>query len=112
MVGYATERSVPVMKITGEKNDSAERARISPNPEVVAKRLDDELVVVHLGTNLIYNLNRSAARLWELLESGLGLEEVKEQLIEEFDVPMEQLEQDISATLTSLVENQLIKLEK
>jgi Coenzyme PQQ synthesis protein D (PqqD) len=106
------ERSISVTKISGEKNDSAERARISPNPEVVAKRLDDELVVVHLGTNLIYNLNRSAARLWELLESGRGLEEAKEQLIEEFDVSMEQLELDISATLTSLVENQLIKLEK
>jgi hypothetical protein len=101
-----------VTKISGEKNDSLERARISPNPEVVAKRLDDELVVVHLGTNLIYNLNQSAARLWELLERGLSLEEVKEQLIEEFDVSMEQLEQDISATLTSLVENQLIQLEK
>lgn len=95
---------------TGKLSDFSGRA--CPNSDVVAKRLEDELVVVHLGTNQIYSLNSSAARLWELLESGFGLAEAKEQLIEEFDVSMEQLEEDVSATLTLLVQNQLITLEK
>jgi hypothetical protein len=103
---------MPVTREIGEKNDSLWRSRILPNPDVVAKRLDGEVVIVHLGTNEIYNLNSSAARLWELLESGLGLEDAKEQLIEEFDVSVERLEQDISATVASLVENQIVTLEK
>ena len=101
-----------VTKNTQEKNLTLEQARVLPNPEVVAKRLDEDLVVIHLGTDQIYSLNSSAARFWELLENGLDVQEAKKQLTEEFDVPMEQLEQDISATLASLVENQLVKLEK
>ena len=37
-------------------------------PNVVGRRLDDRFVVVNLRTNRIYELNRTASVLWELLE--------------------------------------------
>lgn len=35
-----------------------------PNPDVVAQRVQDEVVLVNLRTNEIYTLNRTAARAW------------------------------------------------
>ncbi|MGN6716590.1 MAG: PqqD family protein [Candidatus Binatia bacterium] len=92
--------------------ESLEQCRILPNPEVVAKRLDEELVIIHLGTDQIYSLNSSAARFWELLESGVGVLEAKEQLLEEFAVSMQELDEDIRNVLKLLLENQLITVEK
>jgi len=92
--------------------ESLEQSRILPNPEVVAKRLDEELVIIHLGTDQIYSLNSSAARFWELLESGLGVLEAKEQLVEEFAVSMQELDEDIRNVLKLLLENQLIRVEE
>ena len=74
-----------------ENAESLRRARVRINPEVIAQRVEDDLVLVHLDTNQIYNLNDSAARLWELLEAGLDLDEAKQQLIQEFEVSMERL---------------------
>ena len=91
---------------------SLEQSRILPNPEVVAKRLDEELVIIHLGTDQIFSLNSSAARFWELLESGLGVLEAKEQLVEEFAVSMQELDEDIRNVLKLLLENQLITVEE
>jgi hypothetical protein len=92
--------------------ESLEQYRILPNPEVVAKRLDEELVIIHLGTDQIYSLNSSAARFWELLESGLGVLEAKKQLVEEFAVTMQELDEDIRNVLKLLLEHQLISVEK
>jgi len=89
-----------------------EQSRILPNPEVVTKRLDEELVIIHLGTDQIFSLNSSAARFWELLESGLGVLEAKEQLVEEFAVSMQELDEDIRNVLKLLLENQLITVEE
>ena len=91
---------------------SLKQSRILPNPEVVTKRLDEELVIIHLGTDQIFSLNSSAARFWELLESGLGVLEAKEQLVEEFAVSMPELDEDIRNVLKLLLENQLIRVEE
>ena len=92
--------------------ESLEQSRIIPNPDVVAKRLDEELILIHLGTDQIYSLNSSAARFWELLESGLGVLEAKKQLVEEFAVSMQELDEDIRNVLKLLLENQLIRVEE
>ena len=99
-------------KVDQETNSLLENSRILPNPEVVAKRLDEELVVIHLGTDQVYSLNSSAARFWELLESGLGVLEAKKQLVEEFAVSMQQLDEDIPNVLRVLLEKELLKIDK
>jgi hypothetical protein len=43
------------------------RGELRPEDDVVSRRLEDEVVLVHLRTNRIYKLNETGARLWELL---------------------------------------------
>ena len=81
------------------------------DPEVMAQRVGDDLVLVHLGSNQIFELSSSAARLWELLAGGLGLTEAERQLLADYEVTPEQLENDILKTLYALEAAQLIALE-
>jgi hypothetical protein len=75
---------------------------------VVSRRLDDQTVLVKLRTNRIFELNRTGARLWELLEEAPSESQIVTGLLAEFDVSQEQLEREVRALLDSLLEEGLI----
>lgn len=80
-----------------------------PDPEVVTQRLEDELVVVHLRTNRIFVLNRTAARYWELLDSGLDSAQIQETLLREFAVDEDELRGEIESFVSRLASEELIR---
>jgi hypothetical protein len=83
-------------------------SRFRSSPDVVATRLGDEVVLVHLGTERILALNSTAARLWELLRAGTSLADVKQMMLAEFDVTELQLVAELEGLLASLRTEQLI----
>ena len=55
------------------------------NPEVIARRLGDGAVLVHLPTSRIFELNDTAMRVWELLGEGLDAAGIEAHLASEYD---------------------------
>ncbi len=92
----------------GGNEPQQETGRFRPSPDAIAKRLEDEVVLVHLGSNQIYKLNRTGARFWELLEQGHDLESAREQMLLEFDVGEEPLRDEIRVLVNDLVEKGLL----
>lgn len=83
---------------------------LEPDPEVVSRRLGDELVLVHLGTNRIFRLNHTAARLWELIGEGVTTDSgLHHALRSEFDVDEGELRGEIAATLERLKRQGLVR---
>jgi hypothetical protein len=80
-----------------------------PDPDVVARRVDDEVVLVHLTRNEIYALNRTGARFWELLADGRTQSEAIAQLRQEFDVGEHQAEAEVAQLLGALEQQGLIE---
>jgi hypothetical protein len=74
----------------------------------VHQRLEGEIVLVNLKTNRIFALNRTGARLWELLEAGCDRSEISRRMQTEFDVDAAQLDQEIEALLSSLIDEELV----
>jgi hypothetical protein len=81
---------------------------LRPHPQVVARRVDDEIVVVQLERNNIHALNRTGARFWELIVEGRSRSEACEQMLEEFDVTRAQLEREIDELLDLLFREGLL----
>lgn len=92
----------------GKASSSTGDRRWRPSPDVVHQNLRGEIVLVHLQTNRIYSLNPTGARLWELLVEGRSYDEIKQQLLEEFEVAENQLEREMEALLSSLRVEQLV----
>jgi len=78
------------------------------NPDVLFRRLDDEMVLVHMKTNEIYALNPTGARFWELFAEGLPRERIEERLLAEFEVEHAQLTAEIDALLADLERHDLV----
>lgn len=76
--------------------------------DVVSRKVGDRLVVVNLQTNRIYELNPTASRLWELLETGRDRAELEQAILEEFDVREPDLSVNLDETLTLLTSEGLI----
>ena len=83
-------------------------ARFQSSPDALATRVGDEVVVVDLKTDKIYSLNRTAARIWELMCADCDRAEVERRMLEEFDVTPGQLAQAIDELVTSMTKDGLL----
>jgi hypothetical protein len=85
--------------------------RYAPHPNVVARRLDDSVVLVHLETNRIFTLNLTGSRIWDLLTGAAGHRDVGEleaMLRAEYDVDDERLHDDVVSLVAQLAEERLL----
>ena len=85
---------------------------VRPNSNVIFRRLENEIVLFHLGSDRFYELNGTAARFWELLHEGRDAAQIREQLLVEFAVNPDQLAGEAEALLDSLHQEDLISVDE
>ena len=94
-----------------EQQDATQRARrLEPSQDVVGQRLGDEVVLVSLDTNRIFELNRTGARFWELLQSESDRSRIEQRLLEEFEVSREELSSEVDRLVKSLTDEELVRV--
>ena len=81
----------------------------SKSDSIVFRKIADEVILVPIRQNVgdlesIYTLNETGARIWELIDGKIKVGEIKEKLIEEFEVTPEEVEKDIVEHLMQLEE--------
>ncbi len=91
--------------------DERRRPRLRVNPDVTVQRIGDDAVLIDLGTNEIYEMNRTSARMWELLAQGLDVEEIERRLGIEFEIGADALKAEMDRFLTTLLEAKLVVQE-
>jgi hypothetical protein len=70
--------------------------------------MGDQVVIVHMRTNRIYDLNPTAARLWDLLGAGHTVAEAQEEILREYDVEARQLAVEIEEAVTTMRQRDLL----
>jgi hypothetical protein len=85
---------------------------VKPNPNVIFRRLGDEIVLFHLESDRFYELNGTAARFWELLNGGNDGPQIQEKMLEEFAIDPAQFAGEAEALLDSLRQEDLISVDE
>lgn len=94
------------------KNAPPDRGtRLRVNPAVTSQRFGDDAVLIDLRTNEIYEMNRTAARMWQLLGDGLDVDDIERQLESEFEIEREELRRQIDSFLATLLDAKLVEHE-
>ena len=65
-----------------------------------------------MGTNQIYDLNRTGYRVWQLLQEGSDTDAISDRLREEFDVDQSVASNELDALLRQLSAEGLIEAEQ
>ena len=58
---------------------------LRPDPNAVLRRVGGGAVLVHLGTSQVFELNDTAARVWELVSAGAAKPAIVETLASEYE---------------------------
>jgi hypothetical protein len=80
-----------------------------PDRDVIYQKLGDDILLLHLRTNRFYELNNTAARVWELISTGSDLEHTVVQLASEFNAETAVLMPAVEAVITSMTRENLLK---
>lgn len=82
--------------------------RLEASPSVVTREIGGEMVLMDLESGNYFGLNPVGGQVWQALEEGKSITELCDQIEQEFDVPREQLQQDVLALAEELVERKLV----
>jgi hypothetical protein len=77
------------------------------HPDVVFRRMPDGGLLVHLGTNQIYELNDTGSRVLEALQAGHDLRTAVLTIAREYGRPPESLQDEVTSLIETLVSNGL-----
>ena len=79
--------------------------------QVVAKTVDDVVVLLDLTTEMYYSLNEVGSRIWALADGRLSVEAIVDTLAGEFDAERGQIREDVESLLSQLAAEGLITWE-
>jgi hypothetical protein len=83
--------------------------RYRKNTDMVSRQIGDEFILVPVRRNVadlesIYTLGGAGVRIWEMLEGQLTGRELRDRLVEEFEIEPEEAEADLIEFLQQLEE--------
>ena len=78
---------------------------------MTSQRIGDDAVLIDLRTNEIYEMNRTGARMWQLLGDGLDVDDIERQVEAEFEIEAEELHRQMSSFLATLLDAKLVEHE-
>ena len=77
-------------------------------PPILHETVEDETIIVDLGSGSYYHLTGTGAFAWRLIEVGAGVPTIVGELAAHYDVPRETIGRDLDVFLSELVEEGLI----
>jgi len=80
---------------------------------VVFRKIGDECILVPIRQGVgdldsIYTLNETAARIWEMVDGSRSVREIREALLEEFEISHDEAEKDLIEHLQQLESIKLV----
>jgi len=85
-------------------------SRIAVSQDQVSCDLSGEAAILNLKAGVYYGLNTVGASIWKLIQEPRTIKEIRDALLEEYDVEPKRCEQDILELLEELSTHELIKI--
>jgi transcription antitermination factor NusG len=83
---------------------------------IASRKIADEYILVPISrsiadVNSIYSLNETAGFIWGLLNGKRSVEEVRNEIVREYDVSDDEAREDVEAFLQQLIEIGAIRVK-
>lgn len=80
------------------------------NKKVIQSKIGDEVVMLDMDSGFYFGLNSVASIIWGKLEKAMSLQEILNELLEEYNIDRHTCEKDTMEFLDELFEKNIIKL--
>jgi hypothetical protein len=85
--------------------------RLIKNPAVVCTDMDDGAVLLDLETTAYYSLNRTARRIWALIDDTPSVDGIAARMATEFLVDYEDARASAERLVATLEQERLVRVE-
>jgi hypothetical protein len=79
------------------------------NKKVIQSKIGDEVVMLDMDSGFYFGLNSVASIIWGKLEKPISLEEVINELLDEYNIDRDTCENDTMAFWLQLLDKNIIK---
>ena len=86
-------------------------SRIKAGPRQVSCQIDGEAALLHLDQGVYYGLNKVGARVWQLVQEGSTLTDLRAAICREYEIDEAQCERDLRELIEGLLEAELVVVE-
>ncbi|MEE9616123.1 MAG: lasso peptide biosynthesis PqqD family chaperone [Anaerolineae bacterium] len=76
----------------------------------VSSDLGEEVAILDLKNGVYYGLDAVGARIWNLIQEPKAVNEIRDVLVDEYEVEPEHCERDLLALLEKLVAENLVEV--
>ncbi len=80
--------------------------------EVVSCDLDGEAAILDIKDGIYYGLDPVGAKIWNLIQKPLIINEIIKTILNEYDVDKDQCTNDIFELIEELLDNRLVKVNE
>jgi hypothetical protein len=95
----------------GVKSPISRRSIIVATNDQVSCDLDGETVILNVKSGVYYGLDLVGARIWDLIQRPMTAGEIRDALVNEYDVAPDRCEHDILLLLQELAVKGLIEVK-
>jgi hypothetical protein len=85
-------------------------ARVSTGKDIVSSRLADEIVILDLKSGVYHGLEAVGARIWELVGDATPVHEIRDTLLDEYEVAADRCEEDLFSLIADLESHGLVQI--
>ena len=87
--------------------DFLEKVYNKKSDSIIYRKIGDEFILVPIKQDVgdlesIYTLNETAARIWELIDGKMKVREIREKILQEFEITPTEAERDVIEHLQQL----------
>ena len=85
-----------------------------PSGEIVAREIEGELIIVPLGAGIgdmedeLFSLNQTGREIWKRLDGARRLSTIVDELVIEFNAPVDEIDRDVRGLLAELLKRRII----
>ena len=85
--------------------------KVKISDQVLSQEVSGETVLLDLQSEFYFGLDKTGTRIWELLQSGVSIQDLIGKMLDEFEVDRQTLEADVNALLGKLMDAGLVSVE-
>jgi hypothetical protein len=86
------------------------RSTVRASEHQVSSDLSGETVILDLKQSVYHGLDETGAYIWNLVQQGKSVQQIRDAMLAEFDVEPERCEKDLLALLEELAKSGLIEI--
>jgi len=90
----------------------ADSTKISVNKQAFSCILDDEVVVLGIKDGVYYGLDSTGSFIWNLIQEPIKIGEIRDAILEKYEVEKEICEADLLSFLQDLLEKGLLEVRE